>query len=83
MNSVHGRHFVLVADGRLRASDKITGRGEVVGEWCHQNCAWIPTTWCPNSRAAKVAKVVTSVVQGLGKLNSLIRLLCRPQTGFQ
>ena len=25
--SVHGRHVVLVADGRLRAGDKITGRG--------------------------------------------------------
>ena len=33
LNSVHGRHFVLVADGRLRASDKITvgGGGAVVG----------------------------------------------------
>ena len=27
----HGRHFVLVADGRLRTSDKITGRGEGMG----------------------------------------------------
>ena len=26
--NVQRRHFVLVADGRLRASDKITGRGE-------------------------------------------------------
>ena len=26
-NSVHGHHFVLVADGRLRASDKIMVRG--------------------------------------------------------
>ena len=29
--SVHGRHFVLVADGRLKTSDKIMGRGEGVG----------------------------------------------------
>ena len=28
-----GHHFVLVADGRLRASDKITVRSEGVGEW--------------------------------------------------
>ena len=26
-SSVQGRHFVLVADGRLRGSDKITGQG--------------------------------------------------------
>ena len=31
--NVQGRHFVLVADGRLGASDKITGLGEGVGEW--------------------------------------------------
>ena len=33
VNSVHGRHFVVVADGRLRASDKIMRRGEGVGNW--------------------------------------------------
>ena len=40
VNSVHGRHFVLMADGRLWASDKITVRGEGdggvegwVGKW--------------------------------------------------
>ena len=27
VNSVHGRHFEMVADGRLRASDKITVPG--------------------------------------------------------
>ena len=32
VNSVHGRHFVLVANGRLRTSDKITVRGERVEE---------------------------------------------------
>ena len=34
INSVHGRHFVLVADERLRANDKITvwGRGWGSGE---------------------------------------------------
>ena len=31
VNSVHGRHFVLVTDGRLRDSDKIVVQGE--GEW--------------------------------------------------
>ena len=27
MNSVHGRHFVLMEDGRLQTSDKIMGQG--------------------------------------------------------
>ena len=35
VNSEHGRHFELVADGRLRASDKITLRGEGVGTGEH------------------------------------------------
>ena len=33
-NSLHGCHFVLVADGRLRASDKIMVQGEEVGSGC-------------------------------------------------
>ena len=31
VNSVHGRHFVLLVDGRLGPSDKITRRGERAG----------------------------------------------------
>ena len=34
-NSVHGRHFVLVAGGRLRASDKIMVRGKWGGKWSY------------------------------------------------
>ena len=44
-NSVHGRHFVLVADGRLRASDKIMVRGRgwggVVGERLPARILWV------------------------------------------
>ena len=32
MDSVHGRHFVLGADGKLRPSDKIARSGEGLGD---------------------------------------------------
>ena len=44
-NSVHGCHFVLVADGRLRASDKIMGRGVGSG-WGSFTTPPSPSTHC-------------------------------------
>ena len=77
VNSVHGRHFVLVADGRMRANDKIMVRG--------RGCGVVAGSPLPNPLPRTVNFVISSqspICQQykMAPVNTVHRILRPPAT---